>query len=391
MKKFFTLALAAMAVLSGSAAIPAKGIKAGAALPADMTTKHAKKGVYASKLKASKPMKAEGDEEETPDPIVLDTPTGVTITPNAQGELEVKWPAVNGANYYVAEGSMVEAVAAGTNYTLGDADFTGIQSTGTLEAPEESEYLTDTDKQLPGTVFYLPNYINGAIGVADNWLYAYIYGAYASVESGLYNLSIAKDNKLYVSMEVASGNGSDLYCELYTWDETAGEYTCADSKTEAALGTDFKTVTFELTGTSEECFFTIYPFGDPDTYEFDGNIFFRSLKVWVVAGEEGEIVVPVLAWEGEETTATIDKELVKGGNTYAAAVKAYQLTDEGDITGESEYSDEAYYNAPAGIEDVAVDATDAKAVYYNLQGIRLERPEGICIEVLGGQAKKVVK
>lgn len=37
----------------------------------------------------------------------------------------------------------------------------------------------------------------------------------------------------------------------------------------------------------------------------------------------------------------------------------------------------------------AVGATDGPAVYYNLQGQRLAAPSGVCIEVRGGQARKI--
>lgn len=222
-------------------------------------------------------------------------------------------------------------------------------------------------------------------------MYASYYDAYATVETGIYDLSIAKDKKMSVTVEVASGTGADFYCDLYAWDETNQEYAIVDEYVKTAISTDFQTLTFDLTGATDECFLSLYPYGDPDTYELDGNLFFRSIKFSITADAAGEVTLPVLMWEGETNATAIDKKHVVGGNTYGVSVKAYQLDDEGNVTGESEYCDPVYYTAPAGISDVIADGDNAPAVYYNLQGMRLNNPEGICIEVRGGRATKVVK
>lgn len=382
--------MVAATVLSGAAATTAKrlpaGFKSGAVAE---TAKRAHKSVFKSKLNVTAPvMKA--DDYDDYDEIELDTPTGVKLELNAAGAIDVTWNPVSGANYYQAVGSMIAPVAVGEDVTLVNADFSGIQSTGTISEPVESDYYVESKDQFPGAQFILPVYINGAIGVEDNLYYAWI-GYYAGIETGSYDLSLAKDAKVTLSMEVASGTGADLYCELYAWDEAEGDYVNADYYIKEALTTKFQTLTFDLTGVNEDCIFSIYPFGDPDTYEFDGNVFFRSIKITMQAGEEGEIEVPILVWEGEELGTSIAKENVKAGNTYSAAVMAYQFDDEGYINGESDFSDPVYYTAPAGISDVTVDANTSASVYYNLQGIRLERPAGLCIEVKGGKAQKVVK
>ena len=74
---------------------------------------------------------------------------------------------------------------------------------------------------------------------------------------------------------------------------------------------------------------------------------------------------------------------LESGATYRYKVKAI-----GDVI-ESDYSEEAtIVLSNAGISDV--DADNTSAIYYNLQGIRVEHPEnGIFIEVKDGKSRKV--
>ena len=394
MKRLFTLALGAAFAFSAIAGTPAKPIPAWLKADGAVSAQRAHKSVYKSKIKSANAAIAKADDYDGDDEyevVELPVPTGLKLEMNANGGIDFTWNAVENANYYAAIGSMIAPIAAGEVYTLANADFSKIDSEGTISEPVESDYLIESAEYFPGAQFILPVYMNGAMGVQDDIIYAWIYGYYAGVETGLYDLSVAKDGKVKVTMEVASGTGADLYCDLYVWSDEAGDYEVVDTYTKSALTATFQTLTFELTGASEECFLSIYPFGDPDTYEMDGNLFFRSIKITIEAGDSGEIEIPLFNWEGEALTTTIDKKFVTPGNTYSAAVMAYQLDEEYYIVGESEMSDPIYYTAPAGISDVTVDADNVTPVYYNLQGIRLDRPEGLCIEVKGGKAQKVVK
>ena len=55
-----------------------------------------------------------------------------------------------------------------------------------------------------------------------------------------------------------------------------------------------------------------------------------------------------------------------------------------------------YYNMsfvkdPAGVADIAVDNADGEAVYYNLQGVRVDNPDrGVYVKVANGKAEKVL-
>lgn len=388
MKRFFTLAMIAAVALSGAAATIAKRLPAGAKFDASLVPAKRLISVYKSKLNAAATTIAKAEEDD--EVIELPVPTGVKFTQNAKGGLDITWDNVDGANYYQAVSSMIAPVSAGDNFTLVNADFSNTQSTGTLQSPEYSDYMTETYTQFPGANFILPCYVSGAVGVEDYYYYAW-FGYYAGIETEIYDLSVAKDKKVKVELEVASGTAADMYFDLFIWSDDEGDFVCADSYVKEAVGSTFQKISFELTGVNEESIFSIYPFGDPETYEFDGNLFFRSIKMTIQAGEAGEIEVPVLVWEGKESTTTIASDLVVPGNTYSAAVMAYQLDDEYDVVGESEYSDPVYYTAPAGVTDVTVDAANATPVYYNLQGMRMDNPEGVCIEVIGSKARKVVK
>lgn len=310
---------------------------------------------------------------------------------DADGSLAVSWSAAAEANYYVAEVGRVHPVASGTDFTLVDADFSKIASTGTLETPEEDENLTVEVASFPGALFVLPVYVNGAIGVQDNFFYAYFMDYYAQLESGIYDLSAVKDGEIRFTLDVCSGTGANISAELYKLNDTADDWEVVDSFVkEEALATEFQTVEFSLKGAGEQSFFIIRPSGGED-YGYDGTLFFRSIKAEVTMSDMGEeISLPVLNWQGAETAFAIDSPV--GGDTYFVTVTPYQITEDYEIKQEGEPTPVKYFAVPTqGIGSISTDA-NAAPVYYNLQGMRISAPApGITIELRGSKAVKILR
>ncbi len=322
----------------------------------------------------------------------LGTVSDLTMALNADGNIGLRWSAVENANYYVAEVGRVHPVASGSDFAIADADFSGMASDGTLDSPIEDNSLTTQIEQLPGALFVLPTYINGAIGVQDRYFYNYFMDYAACIESGEYDLTAAKDGEVRFSIDVCSGTGAYLSALLYTWDDAAGTWTVADRFVKTGIGADFQTVDFSLSGGGERSFFMIMPAGD-ENYDYEGNLFFRSIKAEITLADDAEeVTLPVMSWEGETTGFTVESPVA--GDTYFAYVTAYRINESYEIKQQGSPSDKEYFAVPTqGIGDAVSDVdADAPAVYYNLQGVKVAAPDrGLYIEVRGDKAVKVVR
>ncbi len=82
-----------------------------------------------------------------------------------------------------------------------------------------------------------------------------------------------------------------------------------------------------------------------------------------------------------------------GGAILIRSVKFSEVKDEGIPAGTSRYAWNWYtFGAGAGVENVAVDNSNAPAEYFNLQGVRVNNPEnGVFICRQGNKVTKVVK
>lgn len=214
----------------------------------------------------------------------------------------------------------------------------------------------------------------------------------ACIESGEYDLSVAKNGEVRLSLDVCSGTGAYLSVLLYNWNDAANTWTVADRFVKTGIGTDFQTVDFTLSGGGERSFFMVMPAGD-ENYDYEGNLFFRSIKAEItVADDAEEVTLPVIGWEGETTGFTVESPVA--GDTYFASVTAYRINENYEIKQEGTPSNKEYFAVPTqGIGDAVSDADADKApVYYNLQGVKVASPDrGLYIEVRGGKAVKVVR
>ncbi len=102
-------------------------------------------------------------------------------------------------------------------------------------------------------------------------------------------------------------------------------------------------------------------------------------------GEEDETLDPALkitkTVEGDNVTITIPY--------HATTVMA--MTSSKMYYGSAYVSTLTFKESSSGIGSIETEDTDAPAVYYNLQGVRVENPtSGIVIRVQGGKATKMI-
>lgn len=102
-------------------------------------------------------------------------------------------------------------------------------------------------------------------------------------------------------------------------------------------------------------------------------------------GEEGEVLDEEL-----KITKTVEGDNVTITIPYRSTT-IMTMTSMKFYYGSAYKSTLTFKEASSGIGSVEIEDTDAPAVYYNLQGVRVENPSsGIVIRVQGGKATKVI-
>lgn len=320
----------------------------------------------------------------------LASPTGLTLTPAADNKsFKASWEASAGANYYIVIASSEHNVNAGETFVLADADFSSIQSSGTVAKPEESEYWYESLPQLPGWQFTLGCSAPGAFGFWDNAYYTSETGLHASLGSMDYDLSNIKDGTVNVTIDAASpGNG--FLAGLLTLNETENKYEVASAyRTPADVPEDFESYSFSLTGAAANTQFLFMTRTENNT---DGALLIRSLKMTAEVDKDGTVSMPVGELETAATEGEFEVEL-RGGVTYKAYVVPYLVDDNGNILAVGKPSDTVSMLADIeGIGAVAADSADTTVRYYNLQGLEITEPSAgaSVIKVTGNKAEKIV-
>lgn len=143
--------------------------------------------------------------------------------------------------------------------------------------------------------------------------------------------------------------------------------------------------TSNVTFVKEPVTSTAGPSTPSDPGVVDGPGFLKPRKVNAIAeGEDVNNVANIdlsdlLQFKDSDETGTIPVTFTVTKNGASSSQKFYVISDNGSSR-----------NPSTGVEGVEA-ADEAEAVYYNLQGVRVENPEhGIYVKVVGGKAEKVV-
>ncbi len=320
--------------------------------------------------------------------VELAAPTGVTL--KADGDktaLIADWDATPGANYYVVTAKAIQEVGAGETVVLADADFSGIESTGTVATPEESDYWYESKPELPGWQFNLGCSAPGAFGFWDNAYYTSVTGLLASLSSMDYDLANVKDGKVDVTIEAASpGNG--LLAGLLTLNDSNNYEVASAWGTSENVPEDYETYTFSLTGATANTEFLIVTRTENNE---DGALLIRRLQISAEAAAEGTIGSPVGMVQTAATTGEFATE-VKDFITYSVIVTPYLVDDKGYILAKGAASEPATFKG--GVDSIAEieSANEETATYYDLQGmiITAPAPGTPAIKVTGTKAVKVI-
>lgn len=174
-------------------------------------------------------------------------------------------------------------------------------------------------------------------------------GAEVTYTSGVIamKVAIAEDAQTASRIWAKKGEGDALVYDMRLYAKTTVEFTCTDASKE------IKKITFEQNPSS-------YDFGESNTY---------APNTFVATGEKNP---KELVWNGgAEDKPAKNFVMGIGAKTFFSKVNVEFVT-------------------PSGVSEI-VEESEAEAVYYNLQGVRVNNPEkGLYIRVKGNKSEKVM-
>ncbi|MDE7426819.1 MAG: chitobiase/beta-hexosaminidase C-terminal domain-containing protein [Muribaculaceae bacterium] len=263
------------------------------------------------------------------------------------------------------------------NYTVKAIAILDDKESSVSSAKVEVPYVFDDFSPLAGMENddVVNEYGNAVLfTLKGNLTYVYQNGSYLYVTDGNYT-------------ELLYGNNSTTYNPGDTFTELSGTYTIYNGLPEvtqytlsaATAGSDIKTP-MPVAADEAATYLT--------TSHLNSYIKFQVATISEVSAKNGEMTV------GDTTVKLYNQFNVENFENMESA------TVEGIVSTRKTNSDPEPYvqffptmitKDSSSINEVAVDAAAADAVYYNLQGVRVENPSaGLYIRVAGDKATKVM-
>lgn len=174
-------------------------------------------------------------------------------------------------------------------------------------------------------------------------------GAEVTYTSGVISMKVAVAEDAQTVSRIWAKKGTDdaLMYDMRLYAKTTVEFTCTDASKE------IKKITFEQNPSS-------YDFGENNTY---------APNTFVATGEKNP---KELVWNGGADD--------KSAKTFTMGIGAKTFFSKVNVE----------YVTPSGVGEIVEDS-NAEAVYYNLQGVRVNNPEkGLYIRVKGNKSEKVM-
>ncbi|MCF0218758.1 MAG: fibronectin type III domain-containing protein [Muribaculaceae bacterium] len=301
----------------------------------------------------------------------------------------VSWDPVPGSGVYAVNLYREHSAKADETFMIADADFSGIQSTGTWDNPEVSEYISEVYPQLYGWQFLLPQTIPGAIGIQMDDDYA-LYGLYASLETFAMDMGDAVDGKVDISMEVATNTESTFAAAVFAWNDEYQSYRLTDAIfDENTLTTDFTKFDYSLSGLSKDCIITIQPYLNFTSSE-QLNLYFKSVKASVRLNQGGCVTMILDSKLVEDETKVNFEMDIDKDDAYYITITSYAVDEDGYLLYEGKEGERIHVDNTAGLTTITTPA-DGPTEYYTLQGVRVANPaSGIYIRKQGNTATKVL-
>ena len=208
-----------------------------------------------------------------------------------------------------------------------NADFSSVESTATMDDPEVIDAESIQIDQLPDWNIYFPIKAEGMIGIRYDVLADFFYGKSMKFESEDYDLASAEGRKVTMTLDAASNYASTFRAYLVSYNEATQSYGPVSEYESEPLSTDFKHFEIPFTGASSRCYFVIFVDPAAGSEDMEADLWLRTLKVTCTLADGSEIALPFASHSTSECSAHFSADL-NGGDTYSAAVRAYQMQDQ---------------------------------------------------------------
>lgn len=300
----------------------------------------------------------------------LATPANVNITESAEG-FNLVWNSVPAATDYVADVRTRFTASADCTYAVASADFSALGGAGSVATPFiDAETPLATYPQLPGWEFTLSATAGGAAGVEYDADLAK-YGFAASIKSPEYPMEVSSTGYLNITLNMASTYGNDVKVTYYTKTASGMDKEVSDQFTTTSDFAEYKT---SIPSGKTPGYLTIAPVPNADG---KGNVFIRNMSVKVKMPAGGVMELPYASTQTEATAASFAAPLIDD-TYYLIDVTAYQRVpyqDLGFITRLTSDPSETLEFRPSTAVGAIAAGHDGPEEYYNLQGIRIDKPQ----------------
>ena len=187
----------------------------------------------------------------------------------------------------------------------------------------------------------------------------FFYGKSMKFESEDYDLASAEGRKVTMTLDAASNYASTFRAYLVSYNEATQSYGPVSEYESEPLSTDFKHFEIPFTGASSRCYFVIFVDPAAGSEDMEADLWLRTLKVTCTLADGSEIALPFASHSTSECSAHFSADL-NGGDTYSAAVRAYQMQDQ--ATRLKSVFSETVTVGQSAINDASIDAASISIV-----------------------------
>lgn len=304
----------------------------------------------------------------------LSTPKPLPSTDVTDNGFTANWEAVEHASGYALYAFIDHTAPTDGYYTLLDTDFSDIESTGTVDAPEygaPTASLNDfTNRSDWGA--NSPVFANGILGL-EVWVeQPFIQSPFLDLSGG--------DGKVNVQFTALTRGPEEVTVGIVEMKEHEGmQYQAIMYSETVKLTNEWAEYSVDLEKGSAESRVVLIPSSQ------NGCVFFDNLKVSknLKAGER--IVLPLDYYEGPALSHSFDTSDKVDGDRYFWIVSSYGFSEDASVI-QSDYCADQYVDNNGGIKTTTAKKTKAT---INNGVLRISNPESQPISVFDTMGRLV--
>lgn len=307
----------------------------------------------------------------------VQAPVATAATEVTGNSFVANWSEVDFGQAYLPNVYKEHTAEQAESYSVANADFELIESTGTLEEPETTFQGTTLGAATGAYGWYIsmPAFISGAVGLDNSW--AALFGP-SFMYSPEYDLSVS-DGKATLKITVASADATGLIVSLAEVDADGYLQEIEGSGTSLPVTPVMTEHTVNLTNGTESCYVLVY--ATDGTYLLIDDLY---MAVELKAGDKFEYLIDGNVTEG---VTSCRFENIDAGKTDRISydVSAVYVGDGSNVV-YSDISNRVYVDLLLSVTPVT--GADAEA-YVENGSLFVLNPAGDTVEVFGASGVRL--